>query len=83
VERDARVLEHGADLDGELLAAIAALVESDPDALFDVRPDLADTAKGAAVRANRTFRPQYPLKESERRFVAVELGLTENRNGDD
>src|SRR3954452_15806285 len=80
MERDAGVLKDSADLDGELLAAVAALVKAIADALVGVRLDLADAAHAAAVRADRAVRPNHVLKESEGRFLIVEPGLRQNRH---
>ena len=61
VERDATVFEHGADLHGELLAALTALMKADAYALGRVRLDLADAFDAAAMRADRTVRPKNAL----------------------
>ena len=56
------VLENGADLDGELLAALVAFPEADPGALA---LHFADALDAAAVRANRAFRPYPGFNPSE------------------
>ena len=58
VQRNAAVFEHGANLDRELLAALAALVEAVADALLRVRLDLGNALGATAMRAHRAIRPK-------------------------
>ena len=64
VQRNLAALEHGADGDGELLAAIVALDDALADRAFGLRLDGLATLRReplgidrTAVRANRTVRP--------------------------
>lgn len=81
VERDTAILKDRADLDRELLLAVAAAIEAVADALFGLRLDLGDPVHSAAVRANWTVRPQNGLKMLEGGFLIVEIRLGKNRYG--
>ena len=60
-------LEHGADLDGEWLAAGVALAEADPVGLS---PQPADVFLGrAAMRAGRTIGPKPRFDDTRKRLL--------------
>ena len=63
------LLEDGADLDGEGLLAVVALVHADPGALA-LQP--VDLLGAAAMRADRAVRPQLRLDVVIGGFFAVE-----------
>ena len=79
VERRVAVLEHRADADGELLAAVAALLEAVANDAFGVLlAQLAadalqgiDAIQGTAVRAHRTIGPKNGLQLGEGRFFVM------------
>ena len=76
VQLDVAALEHGADLDGEGLAAGVALVEADAGGLA---PHLRDALAALAMRAHRAFRPHACFEPSVGGFFVqqvrrVELG---------
>ena len=68
------LFEDGPDLDGELLAAVAALLQADANALRRVRRDRADPIRATAVRADRAVRPKPRLNETISGGFVVELG---------
>lgn len=69
------MLEHGADLDRELLLAMAALVQAVTDALCRVRLDLAEPIQCATMRTDRLAVPDDILQEREGGFLVVKAGL--------
>jgi hypothetical protein len=70
MQRDVAGLEDGADLDGEWLAALIALVSADPGTLA---AHLADALDTATVGADRTVWPYASLDEPIRRSLIVEV----------
>src|SRR5690606_5375218 len=74
MERQSHMLEHRADLHGELALAVAAAIQADADALGRVRLDLRDPVHAATVRAHRRSVPDDALQVGESGFFAVELG---------
>ena len=84
------MLEHSADFDGELLAALATLLEAVTGNAFRVllarlaanaRQVIDATADRAAVRAGNSIGPNDALKKLESLGLVVELGLGKNRHG--
>src|SRR3546814_12702386 len=78
VKRHAGMLEHGADLHGELLAALATLFQAVADSAFRVllarlaanaRPIIDTTADDTAMRADNAVRPHdaFEVRSEERR----------------
>ena len=80
MERHTGVFEYGADLDGELLLAVAALLEAHANALGFVRRDRADTVASAAMRANRRASPNYRFEVREGGGFIVKVGLAQDRH---
>jgi hypothetical protein len=86
VEGSVAVLEHGSDAHRELLAAVAALLET--EALDAVRVFLArlgadalegiDAVQRATMRAHRTFRPQDRFQLLKGCGFIVEVGGVED-----
>src|SRR3546814_20944920 len=75
VKRHAGMLEHGADLHGELLAALAPLFQAVADSAFRVllarlaenaRQIIDTTAADTAIRADNAVRPHDALAVFER-----------------
>ena len=89
VQRGVAVLEHRADADRELLAAMAALLEA--VALDAFRVLLAglgadalqgvDAIHAAAMRADRTIRPEDGLQLGEGRFFVMKMLCVQYRHG--
>jgi hypothetical protein len=61
VKRHADMLENSPDLHGELLRAVAALMQPEANPLGRIRLDFAYTIHSAAMSAHRTLRPQSAL----------------------
>lgn len=78
VERDARVLEHGADLGGELTLAIATAMKADTDALGRVGLDLGYAINAAAMRAYGNAAPDDGFEVRESRFLVMKMGSGKN-----
>ena len=69
------VLEDSSDLDCELLSTYIALVASDPSA-FALH--LGYSLSGAAMRADRTFGPQFRLDKFISGFFIVKARVRKN-----
>jgi hypothetical protein len=78
VQRHAGMLEHGADLDGELAFAMAAAPQAKPNALDRVGSDPGDPIQCATMRANRSVRPKDTLKIGKSLFFVMEVGAGQN-----
>lgn len=86
MQGDVARLEYGADAHGELLAAVAALLEAvTDDALRMLLARLSadvlervDAIRGAAVGAHGPVWPENGLQLGERGFLIVEVGRVEN-----
>src|SRR5437868_988876 len=78
VEREAHVLEHGADLNGELLLAVATAPKAKPDALFGIGLHLRDPVHATAMRASATVRPDDAFQMLESLGFVVKFGAAEN-----
>jgi hypothetical protein len=74
MEREAGVLEHRPDLDRELLLAVAAAPEAEPDSLRRVGGYLGDPVHAAAMRAGFPVRPDDALKVLESLGFVVKFG---------
>lgn len=79
-QRDVAGLENGADLNGERLAALVALVSADPGALTF---HLADANAAGAVRADRAGRPDARFNEGISGFFVMELRGGKDRGSHD
>src|SRR5687768_3985621 len=73
------MLEHRANLDGELLAALATGLQADASRLALDLVNLA--ANDATVRADDAVRPDDRFEIFERFGFVVEIGLRENGHG--
>lgn len=73
MQRNARVLENRADLDGELLAAVAALPKPIPHALRRVSRDFVRRADDAAVWTLGAMWPDNGFKETMGGFFIAEI----------
>ena len=71
--RQLRLLEDRAHADGELLTALAAVLQAEANPLLRVRLDGVDAVAAAAVRADRTLRPQDAFNEGEGGGFIVEV----------
>lgn len=80
VHRDVAILEHRADLHGELFAALVALVEANAGR-FTVH--LADTLNATAMRANRAVRPYAGLNPCDSGSLVLEDFGGQDRIGHD
>ena len=73
MQRKACVFKHGADLDGELLAAVAALPQSVANTLRRVGRDFVRRADDTTVRALGTIRPDDGFKEAMGGYLIAEI----------
>lgn len=74
IERQAGMFKDGANLDGELLFAVATAPEAEPDALGRVGRYLSDPIHAAAMRARSAIGPNDPLKMLESLGFIVKFG---------
>ncbi len=81
VERDAAMLENGADLHGELALAMTALLEAHANALRRVGLDVRDAVNGSTMRARRAFGPDHAFEIIESRRFIVKVGGRKDRHG--
>lgn len=70
MQRDVTGLENGSNLHGELLTALVALVGADPGALAF---HLGNSLHAAAMRADRTLRPQPGFEVRIGGFLIMEV----------
>ena len=84
MKRYAGMLEHGADLDGELLAALATLFQAEANRTFrallgrataNARKIVDPATDNAAMRANNSTCPYDAFKEGKRLIFIVEIGI--------
>ena len=85
------MFEHGADLDGELLAALATLFEAMTERAFrrlegrlaaNARQVIDPTTDHTAMRADNAVSPNDALQMLESLGFVVEVGGRKNRHGD-
>lgn len=72
------MLENGADLHSELLAAVLALPQADADALRAVGLDPVGRADDATVRALGPVLPDDAFEEGEGGFFVTEVGAAQD-----
>lgn len=77
IQRDLGAFKDGADLDGELLAAVRALPQAKP-ALAEI---VVLAAYGAAMRAHGAFGPQQPFEFIEGGGFVVKVGGGQGGHG--
>src|SRR5688572_18355265 len=85
------MLEHSADLDGELLAALTALFQAVANNAFrvfqagfgaDAREIIDPAADRSTVRADNAIRPKDAFQKLESLSFIVEVRGRENRHGE-
>jgi hypothetical protein len=91
VERHAGMLEHGAHLHGELLTALATLLEAVTHDAFgvldrglrtDARQIVHTASDHAAMRAGNPIGPNDAFQKRESLSFVVEVGRGKNRHGE-
>ena len=80
-QRDLAALQHGADRDGELFAALVALIQASTVRLAFKHGDLLSLGV-AAMRANGTIRPNAASSHSRASVSSVKIGFLEVRGHD-
>ncbi len=78
VQRNAGMLEHRSNLDRELLFAVAAAPQANPDTLRRIGRNLRDAVHAAAMRAGPAISPNDQLKMLESLGFIVEFRAGKN-----